>query len=122
MKGLLHSILEEALINAWKHGNGRDPDKSITVRRRYGNDFTIEIADEGSGFNFERFVDPTLDKNITKPHGRGVYIIRNFSDLVEWKDGGSRVLISFARNDSPASKIRSRSNAGIMDLWSSPGG
>ncbi|MCP4693439.1 MAG: response regulator, partial [Desulfobacterales bacterium] len=35
----LRAMLEEALVNAWEHGNGRDPDKSITVRRRYGNDF-----------------------------------------------------------------------------------
>ncbi len=117
----LHSILEEVLINAWKHGNGRDPNKSITIRRRYGNDCTLDVADEGDGFDFERFIDPTLEKNITKPHGRGVYIIRTFSDFAEWRNGGSRVILSFARKEVHSSKKRSRPSAGVMDLWSKPG-
>ncbi|MCP4688307.1 MAG: ATP-binding protein [Desulfobacterales bacterium] len=117
----LRAMLEEALVNAWEHGNGRDPDKSITVRRRYGNDFSIEIADQGDGFDYEKSIDPTLEKNLTKPHGRGLFIIQNFCNRVEWKDGGRRLIASFSRRNIPFSKRPSQPSGGVMDLWSKPG-
>ena len=44
--------LEEALVNAIKHGNQMDPDKQVRVAYRVAPErFDIRITDEGPGFN-----------------------------------------------------------------------
>ncbi len=81
--------LEEALINAIRHGN--DFDESKTVRVDYDiNDERIEIivTDEGQGFDYNDVPDPTADENLEKPSGRGVMLIRTFMDEVEYSDEG----------------------------------
>jgi len=91
-------ILEEAVINAWKHGNKQNPDKAVTVRWHYGNDFIFEVIDEGNGFDCENLPDPTSEENLMSPSGRGIFIIRYFSDYVAWKEGGKHLVISFKKN------------------------
>ncbi len=90
-------VMTEALLNAWVHGNQQNPDKSLTLRWRFGNDFHFEVIDEGDGFDHEHVPDPTSQENITKSHGRGVFIIRHFSDHVRWKKGGRHLMTSFKR-------------------------
>src|SRR5882724_10245423 len=47
----VHLALEEALVNAIKHGHQNDPDKKVEVRFRVLTDHVLlEIEDEGSGF------------------------------------------------------------------------
>jgi len=84
----IRSVLAESIVNAWKHGNRKDPDKSVTVRWRYGNDFHLEVTDEGNGFDFHHIPDPKSEENMSKTSGRGIYLMRRFSDMVDWKDGG----------------------------------
>ena len=55
--------------------------------------FTIQ--DEGPGFDFDNLPDPTDPQNIEKPHGRGVFLMKNLSDKIEFFDGGSTVKIEF---------------------------
>jgi len=88
----LRLVLEEAILNAWKHGNREKP---IHVRWRFGNDFTLEVLDQGEGFNFWQLPDPTIGDNRVKPSGRGLFIIRQFADFVDWKNKGSHILIRF---------------------------
>lgn len=90
-------VLEEAVLNAWKHGNKQNPDKSIIIRWWFGNDFHAEIIDEGQGFDYESVPDPTDNENLIKPFGRGIYIIRHFSDFVKWKNGGRHLSMSFKK-------------------------
>lgn len=87
--------VEEALVNAIKHGNQLDPTK--TVRVRYAVDdvrFHIHITDEGPGFNPEDLPDPTEDWNIEKPCGRGVLLIRSFMTTVDFLGRGNEVVMS----------------------------
>jgi len=52
--------LEEALVNAIKHGNRLDPTKTVHVRYQVTHQqFTIEIRDEGPGFDPEGVPDPS---------------------------------------------------------------
>src|SRR5579871_3847373 len=52
--------VEEALVNAIKHGNQMDPGKRVTVAYRVTADvFEVRIVDEGPGFNPEDVPDPT---------------------------------------------------------------
>ena len=60
--------LEEALVNAIKHGNQLDPDKRVAVSYQVTCErFDIRIVDEGSGFNPEDVPDPT---DITKVYAK----------------------------------------------------
>ena len=52
--------LEEALVNAIKHGNGMDPDKSVRIGCLIRSNYVrIEIEDEGEGFVPDDVPDPT---------------------------------------------------------------
>ena len=60
-------------------------------------EFNFKIIDQGSGFNYDDIPDPTHPDNLEKPDGRGIFIIRNLSDKVEFNESGSEVKISFNR-------------------------
>lgn len=101
----VRSVLSEGIMNAWAHGNMENPEKCIIVRWRCANDFHLEIIDEGEGFDADNIPDPKMRENILKCSGRGVYIIRRFSDTAKWEDGGRRMAVSIAKNpDSIESK------------------
>ncbi|QTA93831.1 response regulator [Desulfonema magnum] len=113
----LRIVLEEILLNAWIHGNHRDPDKSITVRWRFRNDFHLEVIDEGKGFDYQSVPDPRSDDNLTKPCGRGIFLIQHFASHVSWKNGGSHLITSFRRYPVPREKRNSARARKLMKLW-----
>ncbi len=84
--------LEEALVNAIKHGNQMDPDKKVHIRYAI-NDRQVEIyvKDEGCGFNPDEVPDPTDPDNIERPCGRGLLLIRGFMTQVEYYPPGNSV-------------------------------
>ncbi|MEZ4528785.1 MAG: SpoIIE family protein phosphatase [Desulfobacterales bacterium] len=96
----LRSVLSEACVNAWKHGNREDKDKAIRIRWRYGNDFHLEIQDQGEGFDFQQIYDPKCPKNVNRTSGRGLFIIRHYSDSLHWEDRGTRMIASFRKQRS----------------------
>src|SRR5690242_13567435 len=52
--------LEEAIVNAIKHGNGMDRSKTVRINCRVDNALVrIEIEDQGEGFIPEEVPDPT---------------------------------------------------------------
>ena len=84
--------LEEAMTNAFRHGNKCDPSKHIIVRYQVTTErIEIEINDEGEGFEPESVPDPTLPENIDRPHGRGIMLMRSYLDEVEYCKGGHAV-------------------------------
>lgn len=98
-------VLEEAVLNAWMHGNQKNPQKKISIRWRFRNDFHLEIIDQGDGFDYNTIPDPTSKDNLTKQTGRGLFIIKHFSDSVTWKDNGRRIIIRFKKR-SDAMELR----------------
>ena len=56
---------------------------------------SLAIKDEGEGFDFNNLPDPTAPENLEKPTGRGVFLMKNLSDLVVFSDNGSVVEIHF---------------------------
>ncbi|MBW3543493.1 MAG: ATP-binding protein [Planctomycetes bacterium] len=90
--------VEEALVNAIKHGNGMDPDKQVKIAcRADACRVRIEIEDEGDGFHPEVVPDPTFDGNINRPGGRGVMLIRSFMSSLSWNDRGNRLVMERLR-------------------------
>src|SRR5437016_4182448 len=84
--------LEEALINAIKHGNKLDPRKKVHVEAKVTpRQAEIVIEDEGPGFDRNCVPDPTADENLCKCSGRGILLIESFMDKVQWSHGGRRV-------------------------------
>jgi serine/threonine-protein kinase RsbW len=91
--------LEEALINAIKHGNKFDPNKVVRVEASITPQVAeIIIEDEGTGFQRACIPDPTTDENVERLHGRGVMLIESYMDEVNWQSGGRRIRM-VRRND-----------------------
>ncbi|MCU0702900.1 MAG: ATP-binding protein [Fimbriiglobus sp.] len=87
--------VEEALVNAIKHGNQLDPAKSVRVRYSVDDEqFRIHITDEGPGFNPDDLPDPTADDFLERPCGRGVLLIRSFMTTVDFLGCGNEVVMS----------------------------
>lgn len=83
--------LREAVNNAVLHGNKQDPDKWIEVDMESdGREFIVRVWDEGSGFDQAALTDPRCPENLFRPNGRGIFLIRQFSDRVSFprKDDG----------------------------------
>lgn len=85
--------LQEALNNALSHGSEMDPQKVITVETRCDDKegLHIVVRDEGPGFAPENVPDPTENDNIKKPGGRGLYLMQQLMDEVEFRDHGREV-------------------------------
>src|SRR5688572_33394592 len=72
----LKLALEEALINAIKHGNKLDKNKRVQVQARVTDEQAeIEIEDEGPGFERASVPDPTAAENLERLHGRGILLM-----------------------------------------------
>lgn len=93
--------LEEALVNAIKHGNQLDPDKKVFVVFRVAPErFDIRIADEGAGFDPADVPDPTAIENLERPCGRGLLLMRGFMTEVEYHGRGNVVSMAKVREPS----------------------
>jgi serine/threonine-protein kinase RsbW len=90
--------LEEALVNAIKHGNQMDPDKRVYVVYNVTSErFDIRITDEGIGFNPADVPDPTDPDNLERPCGRGLLLMRGFMTEVEYHGRGNVVTMAKVR-------------------------
>jgi serine/threonine-protein kinase RsbW len=92
--------LEEAIINAIKHGNKLDLTKRVQVEWKITPEIAeIIIEDQGPGFNRDSVPNPTEDSNLEKLTGRGILLIETYMDNVEYSKGGRRVrLVRYNRN------------------------
>jgi len=94
----VHLAMEEALVNAIRHGNQFDPNKHVRVACRMSpNLVRIEITDEGDGFDPSAIPDPTDPSHIEAPSGRGVMLMRSFMSRVEYNDVGNSVVMEKER-------------------------
>jgi serine/threonine-protein kinase RsbW len=105
--------LDEAIVNAIKHGNGYDPEKRVKIVAEITKDearFTIE--DQGPGFSPKDVPDPCAPENLLRPSGRGLLLIRNIMDEVAYSSRGN-VVTMVKRSASAGSRIDP--NAGCQD-------
>jgi serine/threonine-protein kinase RsbW len=90
----VHLAVDEALVNAYRHGNQMDPAKHIHCSCHASpQKVRVEITDEGHGFNPDKLPDPTDSDHLLRPCGRGVMLMRAFMSRVEFLDGGNHVLL-----------------------------
>lgn len=92
-------LLSEAVTNAIKHGNKFDESKSVDVEIVITDSEIIStVTDEGEGFNPEKAKDPLKEENLLAASGRGIFLIREFSDSMEYKDKGRVIQFTIKRN------------------------
>ncbi len=113
----IRSILAEGLLNAWRHGNRQAADKSLTLCWRFGNDFHLEIKDQGKGFDYSHIPDPKEGEFFYRSSGRGIYIIRRYADSVRWEDQGRNLIISIQKHKETSLQEYARQSAKTMPLW-----
>lgn len=113
----LRMAVNEALVNAWRHGNGGRSGQDILVRWHLGNDFNFEVIDRGAGFDPEKVVDPTVGENIEKNSGRGIYIIRKLVSWLRWRDHGRHLIGSIADHRIIAQTGNGGQSVPVVDLW-----
>jgi anti-sigma regulatory factor (Ser/Thr protein kinase) len=111
--------LEEALVNAYYHGNlevdaqlraddyrayydlarsrSQQPpwrDRRIHVTARATRtEATYVIRDEGRGFNAAAYAPPTEPSDLERPFGRGLLLIHTFMDEVRFNSAGNEVTL-----------------------------
>jgi len=87
--------LQEALANAIRHGCNNDPTKQVqcSVTFDSAGELVIVIRDPGPGFKVEAVPNPLEGDNVLKSSGRGVFLINELMDTVEFSDGGRQVLM-----------------------------
>jgi serine/threonine-protein kinase RsbW len=88
--------LQEALVNAARHGNQLDPMKYIIVE--YANHDPIYqwlIRDQGCGFVAQRELNRCRWGHIreTDESGRGTLILTQIFDFVQWNDSGNQLYL-----------------------------
>jgi serine/threonine-protein kinase RsbW len=91
--------MTEAVNNAIHHGNRLNPDKKTKVTfDRNENQLKFTVVDEGPGFDFDNLPDPTAPENIEKPNGRGIFLMKNLADEINFEDNGRKVELFFNIN------------------------
>ena len=95
--GELLIAMTEAVNNAIVHGNRLDVSKQVSVHFDVVDDTVIRftIEDEGPGFDYNTLPDPTAPENLLKDSGRGVFLMKNLADEVEFLNTGSVVNLYF---------------------------
>jgi serine/threonine-protein kinase RsbW len=92
--------VEEALVNAIKHGNRMDPSKRVHIRYHVQpHRFEIGIVDEGGGFDPGTVPDPLAEENLERPSGRGLLLMRHYMDEVVYHPPGNRLTMSKMRSN-----------------------
>lgn len=108
----LRLAMEEAIVNAIKHGNGMDPSKQVAISCAItSSSARIEIEDEGVGFCPDDVPDPTLVENLDKPGGRGLMLMRAYA-RVEFNARGNRVVLEAGRESMRAATSASHTSNG----------
>ena len=89
----IEMALREALANAILHGCKSDPTKkvecSVTADRERG--ILIVVRDPGQGFDPSSVPLPTDESSLISDHGRGIYLINQLMDEVEFHKNGTEI-------------------------------
>ncbi len=88
----------EAFNNAVTHGS-LSTSKMVKVDVLSSDEgFMISVSDGGQGFDFNNLPDPTAPENLEKENGRGIFLMKNLADEVEFLENGSQVCLVFNQN------------------------
>jgi serine/threonine-protein kinase RsbW len=87
-------VLEEGIVNGLRHGNGGDPGRRVRVQYLVDPEAVLaEIEDEGPGFDPATVPDPTAPENLGKPSGRGLLLMRQYTDWMCYLGRGNHLTL-----------------------------
>jgi len=87
-------VMQQALANAFRHGNGNDPAKPVEIVYLVSPDEVLaEVQDQGPGFNPDELPNPLALENRERRCGRGVFLMRIYSTWVSFNKQGNRVIL-----------------------------
>ena len=102
----LFVALDEAFVNAVKHGNKSDPTKLVRITAELTpQEASFTVEDEGEGFDITQIPDPCDPANLFRTSGRGVLLIYNIMDEVEYNAQGNRVKMVKWPDDSVKAQV-----------------
>jgi len=86
--------LEEAVVNAIRHGHRNDTSKCVDIHFQISpRQLLVEIHDQGPGFDPDGLPDPLAPENLERPGGRGVFLIRQYMTWVQYNETGNTVTL-----------------------------
>jgi len=85
--------LHEALANAVVHGAREDPSKTVEclVACDEQRGILIIVRDPGPGFDPQNIPACTVGENLFSNHGRGIFLINQLMDKVEFHKNGTEI-------------------------------
>jgi serine/threonine-protein kinase RsbW len=93
--------VKEAVTNSIIHGNQSDSNKKVTIKvTKCHEDVYFRVKDEGKGFDYLNLKDPTAGVNIREECGRGIFLIKNLSDGIIFRDLGNIVEFKISFGES----------------------
>lgn len=104
--------LQEALVNAVRHGNAGDTAKCLRVRRILTPNWLVwQIQDEGNGLPLESR-QAQLPERLDAARGRGLFLINQCFDDVRWSRRGNRLQVACRKPDRRLSLVSDGGNQG----------
>lgn len=99
----VHLAIEEAFLNAMKHGNKNDSSKEIKIDCMVDESMVeISLTDSGNGFDPKDVPDPRFGENLYKLKGRGLFLIRSYMHEVDFNESGNRIrMVRYKDRQSP---------------------
>jgi serine/threonine-protein kinase RsbW len=91
--------LEEAAVNAVKHGHRHDPRKQVHIWWAVTSTAVkLAVQDEGPGFDPALVADPCLPENLERPCGRGLLLIKTKMTWVRFNRRGNCIAMCLFRS------------------------
>jgi serine/threonine-protein kinase RsbW len=89
----IETALREALANAIIHGCENDPARRVQccVACDESRGMLIVVRDPGEGFDPAQVPSPVMGENVFSSHGRGIFLINQLMDHVEFAHGGTEI-------------------------------
>lgn len=104
--------LQEALVNAVRHGNAGDTTKCLRVRRILTPNWLVwQIQDEGNGLPLESR-QAQLPERLDAARGRGLFLINQCFDDVRWSRRGNRLQVACRKPERRLSLVSDADNQG----------
>ena len=89
----IETALREALANAVRYGCAHNPSKKVQLSVACDQDLgmIIVVRDPGPGFDPAQVPSPVAAEQLFSDHGRGIFLISQLMDHVEFGHGGREI-------------------------------
>jgi anti-sigma regulatory factor (Ser/Thr protein kinase) len=95
----LRVLLAESLTNSILFGAQGNPQRTVRLAAEVTDQtIRLQVTDDGPGFDPRAVPDPTSPGALGRPIGRGLFLIRNLADRVEFNEQGNSIWMTLPRS------------------------